>query len=95
MPDSPNTAGRLARRRAARRRRALDNQALRAEFELERPRGLVARLKAYAASVEDLERARVHTSLWTGRPRPVQVVEDDAGCARKSPRPHTALDPRS
>jgi hypothetical protein len=64
----------MARRRAQRRRRALDNQALRAEFELERRRGLAARMKAYAASVEDLERARVHASLWAGRPRPVQVV---------------------
>ena len=36
---------------------------------LERPRGLIARLKACAASVEDLEGARVHASLWASRPR--------------------------
>jgi hypothetical protein len=92
MPESSNTNGPPARRRAERRRRALDNQALRQEFQLERPRGLVARLRAYAASVEDLERARVHASLWVGRPRPVPVSEVDAARAAS---PSKALDPRS
>jgi hypothetical protein len=53
-----------------RRSRALDRAALRAEFELEpAPRGIMARLRAYARSVEELEHARVHAHLWAGRPR--------------------------
>jgi hypothetical protein len=53
-----------------RRRRALDRAAVRAEFELEpQPRGIMARLRAYARSVEELEHARVHAHLWAGRPR--------------------------
>jgi hypothetical protein len=44
-----------------RRSRALDRAAVRAEFELEPvPRGMMARLRAYARSVEELEHARVH-----------------------------------
>lgn len=70
MRRSSYSPGPMSRRRAERRRRALDRHAVRAEFELDRPRGLRARLKAYAESVEDLERARVHATLWTGRPRP-------------------------
>jgi hypothetical protein len=88
MPDSPKT-GLLARRRAARRCRILDQQALREEFQLERPRGLAARLKAYAASVEDLERARVHARLWASRPRAVPADPEPSSRAPK------ALDPRA
>ena len=53
-----------------RRCRALDRGALRAEFELDpAPSGMLARLRAYARSVEELEHARVHAHLWAGRPR--------------------------
>jgi hypothetical protein len=53
-----------------RRTRALDRAAVLAEFELEpTPRGMMARLRAYARSVEELEHARVHAHLWSGRPR--------------------------
>ena len=92
MPASSDPTGFLARRRAERRRRELDQQALREEFMLERPRGLMARLKAYAASVEDLERARVHASLWASRPRATPVDAKAAPDAQPAPR---ALDPRS
>jgi hypothetical protein len=92
MPPSSRPTGFLARRRAARRCRELDQQALREEFMLERPRGLLARLRAYAASVEDLERARVHASLWASRPRATAADAKPAGDAQPAPR---ALDPRS
>ncbi len=92
MPAPSRPTGFLARRRAERRRRELDRQALREEFMLERPRGLMARLKAYAASVEDLERARVHASLWASRPRATPADAKPAPDAQPAPR---ALDPRS
>jgi hypothetical protein len=72
----------------------LDQRALREEFELERPRRLVARLKAYAASVADLERARIHASLWASRPRAVPADREHAPSASPA-RPHDTLDPRA
>jgi hypothetical protein len=69
MRTPSHPSGLLKRRRAARRCRALDRAALRAEFELDPPRGLRARLRAYARSVESLEHARLHAHLWAGRPR--------------------------
>ena len=92
MPAFSDPTGLLPRRRAERRRRELDQRALREEFMLERPRGLMARLKAYAASVEDLERARVHASLWASRPRATPSGAKPAPDAQPAPR---ALDPRS
>ena len=92
MPPTSHPRGLLARTRAARRRRTLDKRALRAEFELKQPRGFRARLRAYAESVEDLERARVHAGLWALRPRAAVPVRErtTAGaspphCARRPP----------
>jgi hypothetical protein len=48
----------ITERRTARVRRRDDARALRAEFELERPRGLAA-LRALVRDIGDLERARM------------------------------------
>ncbi len=95
MPPSSHPTGYFARRRAERERRELDQKALREEFMLERPRGLMARLKAYAASVDDLERARIHASLWASRPRATPADQIDAKPASGAPPAPRALDPRS
>jgi hypothetical protein len=57
--SSSHPAGLLQRRRAARRRRAEIRRALRGEFVVDAPHGLRARLRAYARSVQELERARL------------------------------------
>jgi hypothetical protein len=44
--------------RARRKERALDKRALRAEFEIDRPRGF-ARVRAFVAEVGELEAARL------------------------------------
>jgi hypothetical protein len=59
MSEQSHPAGSPKRRRAARRRRAEIRQALRSEFVVDPPRGLVARLRAHAQSVQELERARL------------------------------------
>jgi hypothetical protein len=69
MRTPSHPSGLLKRRRAARRCRALDRAALRAEFELDPPYGLRARLRACARSVKSLEPTRLHAHLWAGRPR--------------------------
>jgi hypothetical protein len=94
MPDCSHPTGLFARRRAERQRRALDKRAVREEFELERPPGLVAKLKAYAAGVEELERARVHASLWVSLPRPVSPQADVAPPAEHTVRASRARQPR-
>jgi hypothetical protein len=48
----------ISERRVAREQRRGDARALRAEFELERPRGLAA-LRALMRDIGDLERARM------------------------------------
>jgi hypothetical protein len=59
MSEPAHAAGSPTRRRAARRRRAEIRRALRSEFVVDPPRGLVARLRAHAQSVQELERARL------------------------------------
>jgi hypothetical protein len=73
-----------------RRGRALDRAAVRAEFELDPPRGMMARLRAYARSVEELEHARVHAHLWTGRPRATAAKTGPAAPAPEAPPKRTA-----
>jgi hypothetical protein len=93
MHAAPHPRGPLKRRRAIRRSRALDRAAVLAEFDLEpAPRGMMARLRAYARSVEDLEHARVHAHLWAGRPRatpaPRVAIEPAGDAAPKRTAPH-------
>jgi hypothetical protein len=87
MRDDTTPPGFLKRRRAARDVRALDKQALREEFCLDPPRGFAQRLRAYAQSVEELEMARAHAHLWTGRPRPSAAPAADSVAPAAAPAP--------
>ena len=78
------------RRRADRHRRILDRAAVRAEFELDPPQGWRARLRAYAQSVEDLERARIHAHLWARQPRATPAPSATAAPASDAAPKRTA-----
>lgn len=71
-------------RRLARLRRRVDGRALRAEFELEQPRGLAA-LRAFSRQIGELERARM-----TARVRAL----DELRASRRPPAPEHATSRR-
>jgi hypothetical protein len=65
-----------ASRRATRARRALDREAIRSEFELDRPRRM-ATLRGFIASLGELERARLRALEAAARLSPAPADDTD------------------